>query len=296
MNYLDSCQICDSTQLQVRYPASFIGTVADAPPYFLAGRKASLHGQIMRCKNCGLVFTNPQFSREEYQEIYRRAARGRSLQAGLDEAELIRGKRLAKILTPFIQPGSTLLDFGCGEGGFLQAVPATKKCGIEVVELDGHKFLNATIYTGDLLTMLDEGRIPRCHFDVITALDVFEHLAEPERYMQALLALLKPGGLLFVTLPNVESLPARIFGARWGMFLLEHLWYFTPHTLTLWLKKFQLKCISTGAVPYDVPLGHALARLSQIFSVSLPSRKIPFSSAMLPLPVGLMYGVFVKEQ
>ena len=47
-------------------------------------------------------------------------------------------------------------------------------------------------------------------FDAATAIEVIEHLENPRHLLRQAKQLLKPGGLLFVTTPNIENVPARI--------------------------------------------------------------------------------------
>jgi len=68
-------------------------------------------------------------------------------------------------------------------------------------------------------------------FDAVTFWAVIEHLAEPKRFLQHAGALLKPGGLCFVLVPNLESLAVRLLGARYRYIYPQHLNYFTAQTL-----------------------------------------------------------------
>ena len=69
-------------------------------------------------------------------------------------------------------------------------------------------------------------------FDVVTMLDVIEHLSDPASSLRKIYRLLKPGGWLYVVTPNFDSIPRRILGANWGIITPEHhLYYFTENTL-----------------------------------------------------------------
>lgn len=294
MNVIEKCIVCGSVNIGVRYKANFQGNLNDAPKYFLAGREFVAHGQINQCNSCNFLFTSPQFEAQDYEKIYSLAARNQNSLISHDEAERVRGEKIANILSRFIKPTSSLLDFGCSEGGFLKSINAGKKCGVEVVSLKGHNEVDADFLIGNLRSLYKRGLLKNDTFDVITAIDVFEHLPLLNEYLETLIKLLRPGGILFLTLPNADSFSARILGSRWSMYLLEHLWYFSPRTLSQWLTKYGFSTIETGSLFYDVPLSHVLNRITRSPSQrrslinSLASKKI------LPIPVGLMYGVFRK--
>jgi SAM-dependent methyltransferase len=68
-------------------------------------------------------------------------------------------------------------------------------------------------------------------FAVVTAFDVIEHVADPAAFLRSAASVLQPGGFLFVSTPDVDSLTATIFGRRWHFYHPYHLSYFGPRTL-----------------------------------------------------------------
>ena len=73
-------------------------------------------------------------------------------------------------------------------------------------------------------------QFPAGSFDVITLMDVLEHVSDPADMIQRCRALLKPGGILVVNTPDAASAWARAFGRRWHAYCPpEHLSYFNPN-------------------------------------------------------------------
>lgn len=70
-------------------------------------------------------------------------------------------------------------------------------------------------------------------FDAITLWAVVEHIAEPRDFLEKAHALLKPGGVCFVLVPNFRSLAVRLLGARYRYVYEQHLNYFTAQTLAM---------------------------------------------------------------
>jgi SAM-dependent methyltransferase len=68
-------------------------------------------------------------------------------------------------------------------------------------------------------------------FDAVTFWAVMEHLFEPQRFLQKARSILKPGGLCFILVPNMNSLAIKLIGAKYRYIFAEHLNYFTPETL-----------------------------------------------------------------
>jgi len=73
---------------------------------------------------------------------------------------------------------------------------------------------------------------PPQSFDVITCFDVLEHLCEPRRVMVKVTEWLRPGGIFYVLVPNIDSAEARLFRSYWGgLELPRHLFHYSPASL-----------------------------------------------------------------
>ncbi len=104
-----------------------------------------------------------------------------------------------------IRPGMRVLDVGSGRGWFSLAAA---KLGAEVTALDLSEENLARIKAADskIETVFgDAGAIPElAKFDLIVALEVLEHLVEPEQALRSIRERLKPDGTLLVTVPYKE--------------------------------------------------------------------------------------------
>jgi len=86
----------------------------------------------------------------------------------------------------------------------------------------------AHVFVGDIT----EAPFTPESFDVITCFDVLEHVYEPRRVMERVAEWLKPGGIFYVLVPNIDSAEARVFGSYWhGLELPRHLFHFSPASL-----------------------------------------------------------------
>lgn len=124
--------------------------------------------------------------------------------AGLHESLLSRISSIA-------DPQHRVLDIGCGTGawlnrlarqGFLQTVGIDRDIG-QVAGADG-QFIQA-----DLDDMTD-WPVPEGSYDLITAIEVIEHLSNIGHFLAQTSRLLAPAGYLLLTTPNILSLAARL--------------------------------------------------------------------------------------
>jgi 2-polyprenyl-3-methyl-5-hydroxy-6-metoxy-1,4-benzoquinol methylase len=132
-------------------------------------------------------------------------------------------------------PRGKVLDVGCSSGAFLFQLRKRWPGDYEILgtdvsgpPLDYAESRGVPVWRGDFLKQARGERT----FDAITFWAVIEHLAEPKQFLEKAHALLKPGGLCFVLVPNFKSLAVRLLGAQYRYVYEQHLNYFTAHTLT----------------------------------------------------------------
>ncbi len=125
-------------------------------------------------------------------------------------------------------PGATLLDVGCGNGEFLELA---RGVGWNVHGID---FDREAVKAARLRGLaVDEGGIETLghisdKYDVITLSHVIEHVHQPLSLLKSCHRLLKPGGLLWLETPNIESTGHKIYGPHWrGLEPPRHLMLFT---------------------------------------------------------------------
>jgi 2-polyprenyl-3-methyl-5-hydroxy-6-metoxy-1,4-benzoquinol methylase len=152
-----------------------------------------------------------------------------------------------------LQPKAiTLLDIGCAYGIFLKIAceMGFKVQGIEVSKSAsnyGIKNYDLSIHNGTLDSYFK--RNPSARFDVITMLDVLEHLTDPNESIRIVSSLMKPTSILVIKIPNVKSLRALIEGREWRQIKPpEHLQYFTMTSIEYLLSKHNLKIIKVSVI------------------------------------------------
>jgi SAM-dependent methyltransferase len=122
----------------------------------------------------------------------------------------------------------------------------------------GRQHLRLDVYQSDLLDApLAEGR-----FDAAVLWHVLEHTHDPRTQLDRLLALLRPGGILGLRVPNMHSFGARVAGRSWPWIAPPgHLWYFSPHTLPRLLARcgFEVLDVRTLRGDGENPYYHMLA-------------------------------------
>lgn len=113
------------------------------------------------------------------------------------------------MIKSYIKPGMNALDFGCGQGAFAQRL-VDAGLTVDVCDLDT-KQVKANVnnkYEIDL-NMGVKDRIPG-KYDLIMALEIIEHLHDPWMYLDNCISLLKPGGIIVISTPNISNYVSRL--------------------------------------------------------------------------------------
>jgi 2-polyprenyl-3-methyl-5-hydroxy-6-metoxy-1,4-benzoquinol methylase len=121
----------------------------------------------------------------------------------------------------------SILDVGCGQGYFLLHIKKWfPNCELHGLDADKNMLDIAA-------THLQRATLIRCDahdldsdeasFDVVAALQIVEHLAEPEKFISEANRVLKPKGLLFLTTPNPVGICARMLKENWHPDCIDHI-------------------------------------------------------------------------
>jgi SAM-dependent methyltransferase len=189
-----------------------------------------------------LFYTNPRRSPQETAELYSENyfVSDDPATLGYDDYSL-HEKGLKKVFSEHLSvieayapPPASIIDVGCAFGYFLQ-VAEERGWTAEGIELSPYASqvardnTKAQVYTG---TVADR-QLGEARYDAVTMWDMLEHSHDPTQELTEVSRILKPGGYLFLSVPDAGSLIARIMGRQWYGFksVTEHNYFFTKDTL-----------------------------------------------------------------
>jgi SAM-dependent methyltransferase len=192
---------------------------------------------FVRCRECRLVFVNPQVREDVVLSEYRTAETNdlwfdvltSERQLALDREKF---GEVLDLLEPYRGAGR-LLDVGCSIGLFLDLARERGWAGVGI-EFAPRALAHARDHYGlEVLDVpLEEAGFEPESFDAVGLLSVLEHTNEPRRMLADVVRVLRPGGAVYIVVPNVESLACRVLHERARTFDgRNHLVYFSPSTL-----------------------------------------------------------------
>lgn len=206
---------------------------------------------FVRCDKCGLTFVNPQIIEKKLIKYYIKESSANKIWKDilLSLAQIkFNNKNYSIILNSIrrYKKKGKLLDIGCSIGHFLKLA---RDNGYEVegleLEEEAVRYARKKFGLDVQQKILSECDFPNKHFDIVAALGVLEHVVEPLNFLKEIHRILVPGGLLALTLPNIESLACMILKEKARTFTgRNHLTYFCMRTLTDMLKRAGFKVVS----------------------------------------------------
>jgi 2-polyprenyl-3-methyl-5-hydroxy-6-metoxy-1,4-benzoquinol methylase len=187
---------------------------------------------IVECQTCGLIFVNPRILMQPGRRIVSNQDEKLYFEDTRKERIVVYSNLIEQLPKWFGKNPENLLDFGCGDGVLLEAA---LKEGIACtgIEMDDELVTNARKRLhGSYRIEKSLSSVPESSCDVITLINVVEHLTDPAGILLDLSKILRPDGILLIHTPNVNSVQSRILRSRWHHYEpLVHFYYFNNRTL-----------------------------------------------------------------
>lgn len=194
---------------------------------------------LFKCTECNFVFVYPipedQILENHYKESYESG--GYNIYATSEDIRIKINEFRFENLKKYNIKGK-ILDVGCGVGYFLNIAFENnlETYGVEYSEegVKKARVKNKNIFHGSL----EDAKYQKSFFDNVSVFDVIEHVTDSNATINEISRIIKPGGFLILSTPDISSWHAKVFKKRWGLIIPpEHLTYFSSNTISYILKK-----------------------------------------------------------
>jgi SAM-dependent methyltransferase len=244
-----TCWICGGTSWKA-FKTSTLNASVTSEDFKITDAHYGRTGRIDQCLSCGFrqcgdLDSVLGFYEDLEDPAYDQGREQRALQA----------RKIIEAVQPFTK-GRRLLDVGAASGILLECA---QKLGFQGEGIEPSKHLARRAQESGLNVHLGTFPHPavKGQYDLITLVDVIEHVPDPVQLLKDIASHLKPDGVGVLTTPDVQSHVARLLGPRWWHFRVAHIGYFSRDTLELALQKAGLSVLKVSCPPWYFTMQYA---------------------------------------
>ncbi|HLM28100.1 MAG TPA: class I SAM-dependent methyltransferase [Thermoleophilaceae bacterium] len=214
---------------------------------------------LVRCALCGHIQVAELPPHAELEEAYAEVDESAYLEE--ERGQRATARRSLEAIERRVDRGS-ICDLGCWVGFLLSEAEGRgwRAQGVEPSRFAAD-YARRQFGLSVQNTTLDRAELPAESFEAVVLADVLEHLPDPGATLDRVRALLRPGGVLLLALPDSGSLVARALGARWWSVIPTHVQYFTRPSLTLLLGRHGFTVERVDTAPKAFTVRYYLSRL-----------------------------------
>lgn len=280
------CPVCGGGHFEPMFRHRATASEAPAGSYRMTRSTRGRIGAIERCRTCGVAFLPPQPA-----ALTRYVESSDEVCLAQADARIRNATRLLQSL-PRPTPGMPLLDVGAGYGFLMQAA---RSLGYNVAGIEPSRAAAEhaqRTYDMDVCCgPVEQAQFAPTSFDVVTIVDVIEHLADPEAALRLVHRWLRPAGRLMIVTPDLGSPVARTLGRHWWGLLDDHYFYFSRATLARLLGQIGFSVERMQSVGRSFPLNHWIFKLSQYHAgmastLNDVARALRLAAIEIPINVG----------
>lgn len=263
------CPICGPPAKKILlYPQNFSLNQINAEVFSARRLPDRLHYRMVKCGQCGLVYSDPILAPGEIGRLYR--------QSSFTYADRVSDltKTYAYYLKRLGNYGASrdrFLEIGCGSGFMLSEARRQGFAAVWGVEPSRQAVKSAPVpIQPRIKNAVFSGQLfPKNYFDVICFFQTFDHISTPNRFLKDCFACLKPGGLILAINHNIEALPAKILRECSPIIDVEHTYLYSPKTMRLVFRKNGFAVLAVGPSFNFYPLSYIG------YLLRLPGRWLP---------------------
>lgn len=284
------CPICGPQAAKKElYPQNF--KLSQINPKIFSARRLPdrLHYRIVKCNQCGLVYSDPVLNQDQISQLYNQSLF--TYKDRVNDLTKTYGYYLRQ-LGKYKVKKNQLLEIGCGNGFFLSEA---KQQGYQLVwgvEPSQDAINQAPVGLKKYIkhAVFNQKLFAKNSFDVICFFQTFDHIGEPNQFLNDCHYYLKLGGLILAINHNVDSLQSKILKEHSPIIDIEHTYLYNLKTMRLIFQKNKFQVVKTGSTFNIYPLDYLFHLLS------LPKKITPKIRLKLKLWLGNLMIVARKNK
>jgi SAM-dependent methyltransferase len=254
----DYCVFCKSNNSKLLYPVTDI---------------FNDQYTLNQCSLCHAIYLSPHPTEAQLNRAYDDTYYGEGTEKFNPIVENVLDffrSRRSSFLRKQLHTNARVLDIGCGNGRFLQYLGTKGNFELHGIEREGNSARRASRISKIRLLVgsLKQDTYSSNYFDAITLFHVFEHIDNPAEMLHIIENILKPGGILLMSFPNINSNQARWFKGDWlHLDPPRHLFYFKPIDFIRLMKQKGFELVHEQYISFEQnPYGLVQSILNKVSS------------------------------
>ena len=259
-----------------------------------------MHFQIVKCKTCNLVRSDPIIDPELIDNLYKQSDCSYTTEKENEPLARTYGRYLENIVNSYDVNRNSYLDIGCSNGFMIEKaieMGFSNAKGIEpslaAIEHASDK-IKARIIPG----MFDSSKFENETFDLISFFQTFDHIIEPNEFLQDVRKKLNEKGFVIAINHNIGSISYKFLREKSPIIDIEHTYLYDLTTMRKIFEKNQFKVHKVFPVKNWV----TLSRLLELMPINEKSKNtlsriqngLGIQNMQLPLYLGNL-GIYAQK-
>ncbi len=199
---------------------------------------------------------------------------------------LANSRRKLAFVERHLAAGSSLLDAGANFGHFLSVAAGSYRARGFDLSPAAVAWSRQHLGVDSVVASVYDPPEAGAPWAAITAWDVIEHLADPERALRRLRALLASRGWLFLSTPDAGSALARLLGRRWHYLdPVQHVTVFSRRALVALLERTGFELVAARSLGHDYRVRYVFDRLRYLHRQGVAGAAVA-AARLLARPIG----------
>ena len=259
-----ACALCDDGKnFTILHHANLPEVGLSHTEYAPRRERDFVHFQIVRCNNCSLVRSNPMTSNDIISEFYKKSDCSYTLEKENEPLKKTYGKYLQEIINTYNITKNSYLDIGCSNGFMLEHaldVGFSKISGFEP-SVDAINQASKRVKNEIIQGMFNPNKFENSKFDLVSFFQTFDHIIEPNNFLQDVKRILKKDGYVIAINHNIGALSYRILKEKSPIIDIGHAYLYDLITMKKIFEKNGFQVLKVFPVKNNVTFSRLLELL-----------------------------------
>jgi 2-polyprenyl-3-methyl-5-hydroxy-6-metoxy-1,4-benzoquinol methylase len=227
--------------------------------------------ELAECAQCGFVqvIKTNEIEMYKYDESYFTSSKYKDNNALWKEYT-----RRKEMLIKYCDVGSRILERGCATGEFVRFISDMYQADGEDVSVDAISIAKKKyVKLRDNFWCITEQRKYEKGYDAVCLWDVIEHIPNPYESLSELKAVMKKGGYVFISTPNIGAVFARVLKSKWPfMTPPEHLCFFSQKSIGKLAELLDMDIVEWKSRGKWANVGFIFYKFNRVSSIKIPDK------------------------